>query len=156
MIYRRAGQGDIPALVLLRLLYLEDDFGTLEDAQREALAKSLPGYFARHLKQDVTAFVCEDGGELVGCVLLQVIEKPASPAFPTGLVGTLLNVYTRPEYRRRGIAETLVKNAVDTAAKMGVSHVELKATAMGERLYEKLGFTHERLRHAPMRYGIVH
>jgi predicted GNAT family acetyltransferase len=52
----------------------------------------------------------------------------------------LLNVYTQPAWRRRGIAERLVREVLAWAAARGVSSVVLHASAAGRRLYERLGF----------------
>jgi GNAT superfamily N-acetyltransferase len=74
-----------------------------------------------------------------------------SPGGPGGtpVVGEqarLLNVYTEPAWRRRGIAERLVREALAWAAARGVGAVTLRASADGRSLYERLGFvaaTHE-------------
>ncbi len=38
-------------------------------------------------------------------VALLIVEKPMSPSFITGKTGTVLNVYTKPEYRNKGYAK---------------------------------------------------
>ena len=51
-----------------------------------------------------------------------------------------MNMYTRPEYRRRGIAYRTLEMLVEDARGRGISDISLEATAMGRPLYEKYGF----------------
>lgn len=51
-----------------------------------------------------------------------------------------MNIYTDPEYRRKGIAyKTLDLLIKDTKSKR-ISSISLEATDMGRVLYEKYGF----------------
>jgi len=52
-------------------------------------------------------------------------------------------VLTKPEYRGRGFARTLVTHALESADGMGIKTVKLDATQQGEHLYETLGFQSE-------------
>jgi len=51
-----------------------------------------------------------------------------------------MNVYTRENFRRRGIGEQMVKFLIDEAKERGVTEISLDATDEGRFLYEKLGF----------------
>jgi ribosomal protein S18 acetylase RimI-like enzyme len=138
--FRRAEPGDADALTRLRLAFFEGGVNVPSPAQKAALLETLPGYFATHAGRDLFAYLAEEDGEAVACAFLLVSERPAGPAFMNGLTGLILNVHTAPEYRRRGLARTLLEAALADAKQMGVSRVELKATPMGQGLYEKLGF----------------
>lgn len=87
----------------LRQVYLQEDLGALTQAQQDVLQASLPGYFARNLDGCLYAYLAEEAGQTASIALLLVSEKPYSPAFPTGLTGTVLNVYTQPSFRRHGL-----------------------------------------------------
>jgi len=52
-------------------------------------------------------------------------------------------VLTKPDYRGRGFAHTLVTHALHAADSMGVKTVKLDATDQGQHLYERLGFEAE-------------
>ena len=52
----------------------------------------------------------------------------------------IMNMYTRPEYRRRGIAYHMLDLLVRDAADRGIDAISLEATRMGRSLYEKYGF----------------
>jgi len=61
----------------------------------------------------------------------------------------VLNVYTEPGWRRRGIAETLMRAVLAWADDAAVSSVVLHASDAGRGLYDRLGFrpTNEMLYH---------
>lgn len=53
---------------------------------------------------------------------------------------TILNVYTDPEYRRRGIARQLIETMIAWCKEEGLARVTLHASDDGRHLYESLGF----------------
>ena len=108
-------------------------------------------YFSRHLGKDCHVYLAEEHQSAVSCAFLIVLEKPANPTFPTGKVGTVMNVYTRPVYRRRGFACALLEQLISDARQMDLSYLELKATEQGLHLYQRLGFNREISRYLPMR-----
>ncbi len=67
-----------------------------------------------------------------------------------GMQGVVLNVYTEPAWRRRGLAALLMGHVLDWAKANGVKSLVLHASREARLLYEKLGFvpTNE-MRYAP-------
>ena len=51
-----------------------------------------------------------------------------------------MNMYTNPEYRRKGIALKTLDLLVEDAKAKGITAVSLEATDVGKPLYEKYGF----------------
>ncbi len=138
--FRSAEPGDAQTLTRLRLAFFEGGVNVPSATQKEELLFKLPDYFAAHVGRDLLVYLAEADGNAVACAFLLISERPAGPAFMNGLTGLILNVHTDPAYRRRGIARTLLEMALADARRMGVSRIELKATPMGQGLYEKLGF----------------
>lgn len=147
-----AESGDIDALVDLRLAYLREDRGHLDDAETEALQKSLPGYFEAHLNRDLFVYVIRESGTIVSCAFLLIVEKPMSPAFINGRTGTVLNVYTGPSYRQRGFAGKIIAKLLGDAVIKDLSVVELKSTDAGYALYRKAGFSDDRSKYHLMKW----
>ena len=139
-ILREADINDIALLTELRLTYLRADRGSLTETEEAALRKVLPDYFARNLGTMFFAYIIEIDGRAVSAAYMAVSEKPANPAFITGKIGTILNVYTDPAYRRRGLAAQVLKKLIERAKEENLSKIELSATADGRPVYEKLGF----------------
>ena len=152
MTFEKATVDDIKELTALRIAYLQEDSGDMDQETLHVIEADLPDYFAAHLDNDITAYVARTEEEAVSCALLLVIEKPMSPAFVTGKTGTVLNVYTRPEYRHKGYANRLMNMLLKDASSMNLSFVELKATEDGYGLYKSLGFEDERSKYHSMRW----
>lgn len=140
MRFERADQNDGRQLTDLRIAYLKEDLGEIKEETLLSIEASLPGYFIRHLNDDLIVYVARNEREIVACAMLLIVEKPMSPSFITGKTGTVLNVYTKPDYRQRGCAKALMKMLLKDAADKNLSFVELKATEDGYPLYKSLGF----------------
>ena len=134
MIIRKATISDIDTLIKLRLFYLTEHFGDIGETEKQ-IVDTLNEYYSAHLQKDFSAFLAEENGSIIACAFLIVQEKPANPRFPTGKTGLLLNVYTKPDFRRRGIADALIKVVIKEARQLNLSYIELTATEAGEKLY---------------------
>ncbi|WP_176014650.1 GNAT family N-acetyltransferase [Victivallis sp. Marseille-Q1083] len=137
---RKATPDDLDALVQLRLDFLCEEHGEFPPESRDAFRRQWADFFTGHLGCDCLAYVADTDEELVSVALLLLVEKPANFRYPTGRTGQLLNVYTRPAYRRRGLATLILQALLVEAAQRQVSLLELAATPAGKALYEKLGF----------------
>ena len=76
----------------------------------------------------------------IGCATLCFLTVLPTADHPTGLRAHLMNVYTVPGFRRRGIARMLVTALMDEARQRGVTEISLDATEAGRPLYRALGF----------------
>ncbi len=105
---------NIDKLVQMRLTYLAEDHGSLSDDQIIKIRSSLPDYFRTHLNKDLIVYVTRES-DIVSCAFLLIQKKPANPSFINGRTGTLLNVYTKPTYRKQGLAKRLLKQLISDA-----------------------------------------
>lgn len=135
----KADLQDINELVQMRIEYLTEDYGSLTDIQIEKIINQLPEYYKNHLNKDLFVYVVKSE-KIISCCFLLVSEKPANPSFINGRTGTVMNVYTKPELRRKGIAKAIMKFLIDDAKKMKLDFVELKSTDNGYNLYKSIGF----------------
>lgn len=154
MIFENANINDISALVELRIAYLLEDYGNLAENKLTIIINNLYGYFQEHLNKDLLVFICRDKNKIVSCCFLCVTEKPSNPTFINGKTGTILNVYTKPEYRKKGIAGNLLKMLLAESEKIGLDFVELKATDSGYNLYKSIGFEDVMSKYHNMKYII--
>jgi len=53
----------------------------------------------------------------------------------------IVNVYTHPHHRRKGLAKQIVNQLIDIAREKGIPVVQLHASDAGRPLYESMGFT---------------
>ena len=83
--------------------------------------------------------------EVIGGVGIQLRELAPRPDrtgqhLPSGPEGYVLNVFTEPQWRRQGVAKSLMHALIGWATTRGVHRLSLHASAEGRLLYEKLGF----------------
>lgn len=77
-----------------------------------------------------------------GIQLRRVPPHPtANPAeIADGRHGVIVNVFTEPEWRRRGLAAFLLRQIIDWARVQKLDRLLLHASKEGRSLYERLGF----------------
>lgn len=136
---RKATLADMDTLTMLRLDFLRH-MGTVGEDDETSIRDQFAAYLTQHLNREAVSILAEIEGRAVSTALLVVAEQPAHRYLPSGRTGTLLNVYTYPEYRRRGLSTQVVEAIIEEARKIGVSAIDLLATPDGKPLYEKLGF----------------
>jgi ribosomal protein S18 acetylase RimI-like enzyme len=141
MNFIRADRSHIGVLVDLRIAYLLSD-GELSESERDNFMVQIKDFFNRHLNIDCECFLAQDkkSGEFVSVVVMIECEKPANRAFKNGKTAMLMNVYTKPSHRRRGIASNLLDMVISYTKSREISCIDLSATVMGRPLYEKHGF----------------
>ena len=152
IIFDEASKDDIKELVRLRIAYMIDDFGGVSNHERECMEKQLPDYFNRKLGNELIAFIAKDDNQIVSVAYLHIIEMPANSILLNGLYGEVLNVYTEPEYRGKGLCTQLIKNLIEYGKKRGLGRVDLSATKEGYPIYKKVGFFDKEHRYTDMRY----
>lgn len=148
----RASVADTDELVELRIAYLTEDNGALDKGDEAAIRDGLPSYYGTHLGHDLHAYVIREGEQIASCAFLIVVEKPMSPAFMSGRTGIVLNVYTRPDCRRRGYARRAMETLLADACRLDLSVVELQATDDGYPLYLSVGFLDDESKYHRMKW----
>lgn len=140
---RPATPGDAPLLARSRAGMFVD-MNALQSGS--ALESTIVAATQRILERAIpagewTAWIAEIDGNSVGCGAAILRQSPPSPAFPEGgEMAYLLNFYTEPAFRRRGVATALMTTCLAWCRERGVVRVELHASPAGARVYERLGF----------------
>ena len=149
MVIRIAGMEDMELLVRLRLDYIAES-RVLDETEKARLSEKLRGYFARQLScGGFAAVLALEGDTALSTAFLSIAERPPRAAAGSCLVGTVYNVYTYPEYRRKGIATQVMSVLISEARALGVASLDMLASPDGRPLYEKLGF--QQSKYTPMR-----
>jgi GNAT superfamily N-acetyltransferase len=73
-----------------------------------------------------------------GCVWLREVQP--SPDRPKGMVPYVLSMYTRPEFRRNGLASMIMEEATEWAKSRGFHKIVLHASSVGRKVYSQLGW----------------
>jgi GNAT superfamily N-acetyltransferase len=123
-----------------RSMFRDMGEGTVEELDRMVkvagpwLSKALDDGSYRHwLALDASGRVAAGGGVLL-------CPWPANPKDPCTERAVILNIFTEPEFRKRGIARQVILTILDWIKARGLRSVNLHASKEGHALYEKLGF----------------
>ncbi len=152
--YGLASATDISELIRLRIAYMSEDFGKVSDYERKRMENQLTDYFERKLGTELVAFVARNDIRIVSVALLHIIEMPANSMLLNGLYGEVLNVYTEPAYRGKGICTRLMQELITYGQNEGLGRIDLSATDEGYPLYSRLGFKDKGKRYRDMRYRL--
>jgi GNAT superfamily N-acetyltransferase len=138
----REATKDESAIILhhRRSMFRDMGEGTVEELDRMVevarpwLARALADGSYRHwLAVAASGQIAAGGGVFYG-------PWPANPLDPCIERAVILNVYTEPGFRHRGIARQIMLVILDAIKARGLRGVNLHASAEGRPLYEKLGF----------------
>lgn len=103
----------------------------------EAYARWLVGAMNRGLYQGWVAEVQE---RVVAGAGLMLLEWGPGHLSESAFRGRVVNVFTEPSFRRRGLARALVQQCLEMARSRGIAQVGLSTSEMARGLYEELGF----------------
>ncbi len=139
MKYYRAELHHCEELTSLRLAMRKERDVTFDEV---SLRTHTLSFFERNIEKGThIAFVCEDNGCLVATVGLSLFEMPPTDKLINGKVIKLMNMYTVPKYRRKGIAKKLLEMAISFAKENEYYKIMLNSSPMGKALYEQVGFS---------------
>ena len=98
-------------------------------------------YYISALNNDThVAYLVYDEEKIIGTGGISYFQVMPTYHNPTGRKAYIMNMYTNPEYRRKGIALKTLDLLVEDAKAKGIAAISLEATDMGKPLYEKYGF----------------
>ena len=92
------------------------------------------------LHGDQITVLAYDGNTAIGCATVCFVRLMPTFSRPTGIRTHIMNVYTRANYRRQGIARRMVNELISAAKQRGATQITLDATESGMPLYKSLGF----------------
>lgn len=140
-IIRLATPDDIETLTSLRVAFLEEIGDIADGQQREAFRQATFVYLSKALPQEsFLAWVVEEDGQIVATSGLIFFEQAPTPLNLAGIEGYILNIYTLPAWRSRGLGKKLMETIIAYAKAQGIPSLWLYATDQGTPLYKKVGF----------------
>jgi len=138
---RKIETADVALFVDYRLKYLTELQGEKAVQHIDIARNGLENYFTIAIKQNrFFAFAAEIDGVVVSFGGIVVKEIPGDFNCHTYFEGDILNMYTIPSARRKGIAQLILNALLKEAAILGISKVALHTSKEGDHLYRKNGF----------------
>ena len=138
---RTAAVDDAPVIVHHRHAMFAD-MGVGDESEREAMDATFAPYVRRGLADgSYLGWLAQatDGRVVAGGGLV-AHEWFTRPGDLTGRRAYILNVYTEPDYRGRGLARRIMHEIVNWCRAQGFRSVSLHASQFGRPLYKALGF----------------
>jgi GNAT superfamily N-acetyltransferase len=133
---------DIPVMTAHRMAYLTEMQGEREPEYLKKLEMELAEYFREHIQSgSFFALVAESEGEILGYGGMVLRSIPGDLNKPAYLEGDILNMYTLPAARRRGVGTLILQGLLEKARSLGMSKVGLHTSKDGEMLYRSFGFS---------------
>jgi GNAT superfamily N-acetyltransferase len=139
---RLAAVADLETLVAHRR-EMWRDMGQRDEAALANMAERFRPWVLKHMAAgDYRTWLVEHAGETVAGAAAWVRERhpPVGSQHPQYVY--VLNVYTEPAHRRRGLARALLTAIIEWAREAGHDTIDLTTSAEGEPLYASLGFVH--------------
>ncbi|MFA6261003.1 MAG: GNAT family N-acetyltransferase [Bacteroidia bacterium] len=107
----------------------------------QTLQEQMEKYFKQATEDgSCISIIARIGSEIAGIGSMHIRITPGNFKNPSGRWGYIMNMYTVPAFRRRGVCKTILNALVEAGANQGITAFELHATAEGERVYVKNGF----------------
>ena len=137
---RLADRGDIPTLVVLRKQQLIDE-GLPPNSLQMDIARELTDYFTSAISDgSFISWIMDNDGEIIATSGVCFYALPPNYSNPSGRTAYVTNMYTKPEYRRRGIAAELLDMVIGEAKTRGYRVIRLHTSEQGKSIYKKAGF----------------
>lgn len=140
-IYKRADLSDLEILVQTRIDVLKAANKLDEWVDMSFVKEQSYDYYLKSLADEThITYLVFTNNLLVGAGGISFFRVMPTYHNPTGKKAYIMNMYTSPDYRRKGIAYKTLDLLVSSAKEKGISAISLEATDMGRPLYEKYGF----------------
>ena len=141
-IFRRADAADAELLTVMRLEMRKERETAVCPVSEEEFHRSNLSFFRTQIASGrFIAFIAYEGEQAAACSGLSLEIHPPTYENVSGKLGYMTNMYTRPAWRRRGLAVMLLDHLVEAARKEGCRRLCLNASAMGRPVYLRYGFS---------------
>ncbi len=135
---RRATVNDIGGLVENRMSFIYS-------IKNIRPPKSFEDLTSKYIKENMengslAAWIAVEEGQIVSSCILCITQQLPLPISSNGKIGYVYNVFTIPEYRRKGLALQALGQMKEYAINNGITLLNLTATEDGLNLYKNAGY----------------
>jgi len=139
---RRADSSDIELLTAMRLEMRRERETMQLSIPADEFEKSVREFFKRTIADgSFISFIAFCDGEPAACSGLSIQPLPPSYSEPHGLRGYVTNMFTRRQWRGKGLATKLLDCIVSYCKSINCDSIDLNASDAGRPVYLKYGFT---------------
>jgi len=117
------------------------DMGHGDEAGRDEMASAARPFIEAALRDGTyRGWLVEDGGAVVAGGGVAILGFQPTPLDPRPQRLWVVNMYTEPSHRRRGLAGQVMECIIAWCREQGFATLYLHASDAGRPLYEQLGF----------------
>lgn len=145
--WKWATADDLDLLVQTRIQVLRSA-NRLDDSVDLSEVEAQSRRYYQQAGESHAALLVYDGERVIGTGGVSFYRVMPICDNPTGEKAYIMNMYTAPGYRRRGIARKTLDMLVQACRARGVTFITLEATEAGRPLYESYGFV-------PMKHEMI-
>lgn len=138
---RQATIQDIDLLMQWRMEVLHEVFAIPPEQPVAELEAENRRYYQQQLPNGghIACFAYM-GEAIAGCGGMCLYPEMPSPDNPNGKCAYLMNIYARPQFRRHGVGDAVVRWLIGQAAQLGIAKIYLETSEDGRPLYQEIGF----------------
>jgi GNAT superfamily N-acetyltransferase len=139
--FKKVGIEHLEILVDLRIEFIKDIHPEIDLQLLEKIQKATLTYFNDLLKNNsYIGFIGKNNDEIICTAGLLIYYLPPLNNENYRKIGHVLNFYTKPAYRKKGIGLKLMNYIKDKAKEEKINRLVLNSTKMGFSIYKKAGF----------------
>lgn len=132
---------DIDILTETRIQVLRAANKLSRDIDMSDVKKQSYDYYKKALYDGThIAYLIFDGSRFAGACGVSFFQVMPTYHNSSGRKAYIMNMYTDPEYRRKGIAYKTLDMLIRDTKNKGITDISLETTDMGRPLYERYGF----------------
>ena len=139
---KKATIEDIPQLIECRIEFVKEGNDNVSKDELDNYCKHLEKYFLKHIQDGsfISWIAVDDKQNIIATSGLEIQLKIPQLWNLPGKESYILNMYTKPKWRRKGIGSVLLEKLLEESKINGINIVSLHASDIGRLLYEKYGF----------------
>jgi GNAT superfamily N-acetyltransferase len=140
--YRKATLTDLDELVRLRIEFLKEaQKAETRQYSEEELRTSLRAYLSESMQNDeFVAWLAIADSKIIATSGLCFFRITPGFTLIDGKIAYILNIYTLPQWRGKGIGKQVFDHILQEAIGRGYKRISLHASDDGRPVYEKFGF----------------
>jgi GNAT superfamily N-acetyltransferase len=137
----RATLDDVDELVQLRLKLFRETGDLISDEPLPELIEATRMYLLKNIPTErFLAWIAVAEGRIVGMSGLVFLEKPPTDRNRYGVEAYIMNMYTVPEWRSKGVATSILNELIHFVKTTKARRIWLNTTQDGRHMYERAGF----------------
>lgn len=145
--YYKATAKDIEDVTDFRMMFLNDYKNHEEDLESQELKVKIRSYLENAIPSNkFIVIMARDENGIIASGGMEVRDvAPRYGAISNGKMGYIMNMYTLPLYRRKGIGKKILELLKEEAVNAGIKHLHLHASVLGDNIYREAGFEEHEL-----------